>query len=350
MKIAQVFEYFGDGGAEAQAFLLAKKSREGGDEPIIIANRFSIDAQKMVEHAGIDFFFLSMQSSFNPIKVVKSALGMKKLIDEQQIHVIHTHMLREQSIAVLAKIIGAKFILIRTFHRFDQFNFKMKPLMVFYKKFTDGFISISDEMTKYLDKHGIKTNLSQIYNGVEKVIVDSHQPAIGFIGRLAKEKHVFDFIQANEVLLKTTKMVVAGDGPEQAMIQQFVEARQLKVDLMGQVTDKAEFFKQISVLVLPSETEVMPMSVLEAYSCGLPVVAFNLDSLKEIIGSTNGKLIDYPNYTQMGQVAASYIETDEYYKQTNTDIYEQKYSVDTMWTSTATLYRSLYNSSPNMVK
>lgn len=350
MRIAQVFEYFGDGGAESQAFLLAKKAKEGGDETVFLVNRFSIDSQKKVESAGIDFFYLPMNSSFNPIKVAKSALGMKKLIDEQQINIVHTHMLREQGVAILAKMIGAKFLLIRTFHRFDQFNYKMKPLMTIFKKYTDGFISISGEMTKYLNKNGVTAKVSQIYNGAERIEVNAHQPAIGFIGRLAQEKHVFDFIKANEVLLKTTKMVIAGDGPELNLIQQFVQNKQLNIELMGHIEEKADFFSKISVLVLPSETEVMPMSVLEAYSCGLPVVAFSLDSLKEIISPINGKLVNYPNFSEMGQIASSYIDTREYYSQTNIGAYNQSYSADLMSLNTANLYRTLFNSTSDMVK
>lgn len=350
MKIAQMFEYFGDGGAEAQAFLLAKKIRDAGDSPILLVSRFSMAAQQKVHNEGIEYFYLPMSSSFNPIKIVKAVLRLRKLVDEQQIRIIHTHMLREQSICIATKLIGVKFILVRTFHRFDQFNWKMKPLMFLYRMFTDAFISISDEMTRYLNRNGIKDKVNLIYNGVEKVEVGEHQPAIGFIGRLAKEKHVFDFIEANKEMLKSVKMVIAGDGPEFNLIKKLVDNNNLDVELMGNVSDKAEFFKKISVLVLPSETEVMPMVVLEAYSCGLPVVAFKLDSLKDIVNPTNGGLIDYADYVAMAETAREYINTIDYYASTNINEYNQKYSVDIMWANVAGLYRKLYNAGPGVIK
>ena len=41
MKIAYAFAYFGDGGAEAHALILAKKAKENGDNPIFIISKSS---------------------------------------------------------------------------------------------------------------------------------------------------------------------------------------------------------------------------------------------------------------------------------------------------------------------
>lgn len=341
MKIAYIFAYFGDGGAEAHALILAKKARESGNEVIFIVNNFTATGQKKLEDNKIDFVYLPMESSYNPIKIIKSVKGLKKIVKDQKIDVIHAHMLREQMITNYAKLFGLKVILIRTFHRFDQFNQKMKPFMPLFRKYTDAFIAISEEMNAYMQNNGLKEKVHLILNGVERVEASSHESAVGFIGRLTHEKGILSFIEENTLIFDDVKLVIAGDGPDFEEIKKTVERECLNVELMGNVTNRADFFKKISVLVLPSETEVMPMVVLEAYSCGVPVVAFNLDALKNIVKPENGRLIEFPNYQEMAKVAVDMLSNKNNYSEANILAFDQSYSEDIMWQKTFELYTAL---------
>lgn len=343
MKIAYVFAYFGDGGgAEENAFLLASKAKESGEKPVFIVSTISGATKERLRKAGFGLIILPMESSFNIISVFKSAISLKKIIQKEDIDIIHAHMLREQSLAIFAKFFGGKFILIRTFHRFDQFNWKMKPIMSMYRNYTDAFISISELMSKYLKDNGLTEKVEIINNGVPKVLAPKHDKAMGFIGRLAKEKGILEFIKSNMDILHDTKLVVAGTGPDFAEIKKVVDDNKLNVELLGQIhgAEKTDFFKKISVLLLPSETEVLPTVVLEAYSCGLPVVAFRIDSLKALIKENNGILIDYKNYLQMGQKALQVMSNLDGYSSTNIKTYETNYSIDIMWDKTYWLYKS----------
>lgn len=344
MKIAYIFAYFGDGGgAEENAFLLASKAKESGEKPVFIASTISEASKERIQKAGFDLKILPMESSFNIFAVFKSAISLKKIVQTEKIDVIHVHMLREQSLAIFAKFFGGKFGLIRTFHRFDQFNWKMKPIMSMYRNYTDAFISISELMSKYLKYNGLTEKIEMINNGVTKIAAPKHDKAMGFIGRLAKEKGILEFIKSNMDILNDTKLVIAGTGPDFAEIKKVITDNKLNVELLGQVhgAEKTDFFKKISVLLLPSETEVLPTVVLEAYSCGLPVVAFRIDSLKALIKENNGILIDYKNYVQMGQKALQLMPNSNDYFSTNIKTYELNYSVDVMWRKTYRLYKSI---------
>jgi len=340
MNIAHVFECFGNGGAEEHAMLLADKAKESGNKIIFVISKITDLGLQKLQKRDIKIIYLSMKSSFNPVLVRRSAVGLKKIVESEKIDIVHTHMLREQSIAIVAKLLGGKFSLIRTFHRFDQFNWKMKPFMAFYYNYTDAFISISPTMSDYLKANGLIDKITLIQNGSSKVDAPSHKKAIGFIGRLAKEKGVLKFIQANVDLFRDIKLVIAGDGPEFSAIESFVRENKLNVELMGNVLNRNEFFKKISVYVLPSETEVLPLVILEAYSCGLPVVAFNIESLKNLIKKENGVLVGFPNYKKLGQVAVEMLSNSESYRDQNIKVFNQKYSADIMWGKTRQLYES----------
>lgn len=348
MKIAYIFSYFGEGGAEEQAFLLAQKAKESGNEVIFIIDRLTDSALNKLKKSNFEIIRLPMRSSFNLVSVLISAIKLKTIIKSRKIEIIHSHMLREQSLAILAKILGSNFVLVRTFHRLDQFNWKMKPLMWLYSKFTDAFISITEFMSEYLKKNGVKSKIYLIENGVPRVDTNSHENALGFIGRLSDEKGILKFIEANGDILQKTKLVIAGNGPDFSSIKDLVDKKHLNVELMGRVDNKSDFFNKISVLILPSKTEVLPLAVLEAYSCGLPVVAFRLDSLKGLINDDNGLTVDFPDYEKLGETAVGILKRSSSFKLVNMKKYNEKYSVDKMWDKTLDLYRLLVNK--NMLK
>lgn len=341
MKIAYIFAYFGDGGAEESAILLAQQAKNDGNEVIFIIDKSSELALDRIKGEDFKIINLPMKSSFNPFFVSASAIGLNKIIKSEKIDIVHSHMLREQSVAIGAKILGCKFILVRTFHRLDQFNLKMKPFMPIYRKFTDAIISISDGMSEYLRANGLIDNVHLIKNGVVKVEAPQHIKALGFIGRLTTEKGILKFVKANINILRANKLVIAGDGPDFANLNYFTKMNRLNIEFLGKITDKAKFYKKISVLVLPSRTEVLPLVVLEAYSCGLPVVAFDLNSLRSLIAKGNGVRIEYPNYKQMGQEAVKLIPKSSLYYKANIAKYESDYSVEKMWDKVDKLYKSL---------
>lgn len=339
MKIAYVFAYLGDGGTEDHAILLAKKAKESGNEPIFIISKYSESAIKKIK--SFKFIELPLESSFNPIKVLLSVIKLKNIIKNEKIDLVHAHMLREQSIAIFAKILGGKFKLVRTFHRLNQFNWKMKPLMPFYLRYTDAVIAISDLMTKMLDDNGWGGSYTLIKNGVLRVDTGSHEKALGFIGRLTEEKGILQFIKSNTNLLKENKLVIAGDGPDYNEIKDFSQKNNLKIELLGSVLNKADFYKKASVLILPSSHEVLPLVVLEAFSCGMPVLLFDIPPHIGLIDDSNGAMIKYPNYKEMGQKAVEILQKSDNYKKTNIDLYNSRYSDEIMWNNTFSLYKSL---------
>lgn len=121
-------------------------------------------------------------------------------------------------------------------------------------------------------------------------------------GRLAKRKGVAWFIQ--NVLPKLPDnilYVVAGDGPDKKNIQTEIEntKTQTRVKMLGYVTDEtrsilwntADLFIQPNIKV-EGDMEGFGISVIEAASCHLPVIASRLEGLQDaIIDGQNGFLV-----------------------------------------------------------
>ena len=110
-----------------------------------------------------------------------------------------------------------------------------------------------------------------------------------FLGRLNEKKGVFDLLRAwpaVRALVPEARLVLAGNGDVRPLLEL---ASQLGVRetlvLPGWITGagKREWLARADIFVLPSHAEGLPVSVLEAMICGIPVVATDVGGIPEVV-------------------------------------------------------------------
>lgn len=108
-----------------------------------------------------------------------------------------------------------------------------------------------------------------------------------FVGRLSPEKGLGTLLKAWQHL-KDTPLKIAGDGSFMGEVQAFVRTRNLsRVEALGRCVheDVLTLLRGARFLVFPSEWyECFPVTIAEAFACGVPVVATRLGSMGEIVG------------------------------------------------------------------
>ncbi len=103
-------------------------------------------------------------------------------------------------------------------------------------------------------------------------------PSLLFVGRLIREKGIFETLSAFARVLerRDCRLVIAGDGPSAAEVIQRVEQLRLdgKVTLTGFLSGKQllDVYRTSDVFVFPSYREGFPTAITEALAAGLPVV------------------------------------------------------------------------------
>jgi glycosyltransferase involved in cell wall biosynthesis len=104
-----------------------------------------------------------------------------------------------------------------------------------------------------------------------------------FIGRLSSEKGINTLIEASN--LYPFKIVIIGDGPMRLMVEQAITTNK-NISYLG-LKNKDEVISELykcKALVFPSQWyEGMPMTILEAFCTGTPVIAPDLGSMSEMI-------------------------------------------------------------------
>jgi len=113
---------------------------------------------------------------------------------------------------------------------------------------------------------------------------------VGYIGRLADEKGVQNFVRALPRIAtenENLNFLIGGDGPLLPDIQEFIQKNELveRVTFAGWIRheDLPGYLNSIRLLVLPSYTEGLPNIMLEAMACGTPVLATPVGAVPDFI-------------------------------------------------------------------
>jgi glycosyltransferase involved in cell wall biosynthesis len=152
----------------------------------------------------------------------------------------------------------------------------------------DGYIALSEfSRQKFIEgglpaaRISVKPNFVHPDPGPR----DGHGKHVVFAGRLSPEKGVWTMLEAWRRLAVRIPLVVAGDGPERSGLE--VAAQPLEgVRFLGRIRrdELLLLMKEARFLVFPAESyENFPLSVAEAFACGLAVVASRLGAMAEII-------------------------------------------------------------------
>ena len=138
-----------------------------------------------------------------------------------------------------------------------------------------------------------------VYNGIPEIPFARREFAkpwrIGLIGRIAPMKGQTDFLRA-AARAPDARFVICGSpmfSPPDYMEEVNRLAEGLPVEFLGWRDDVGNVLRQLDLLVLPSTgAESTPRVILEAFSAGVPVVAYAVSGIPEIIrDGENGFLV-----------------------------------------------------------
>jgi glycosyltransferase involved in cell wall biosynthesis len=115
-----------------------------------------------------------------------------------------------------------------------------------------------------------------------------------YFGRLSREKGVRTLLQAFQSLKRPIPLMIVGDGPERAALERSVNSAGLPVTFTGYLsgTRLTEALSGARGVVMPSECyENAPLSILEAFASGKPVIGGRIGGIPELIDEgVNGYL------------------------------------------------------------
>ena len=110
-------------------------------------------------------------------------------------------------------------------------------------------------------------------------------PVILFIGLLCPAKGIYDLIDAIKIIVQTRQVRVRifGNGEVDKVTEYAAGIDGLTVSPWVERKKIIDEYKQADIFLLPSYIEGLPMVILEAMSCGLPIIATNVGGIPEMV-------------------------------------------------------------------
>jgi glycosyltransferase involved in cell wall biosynthesis len=211
------------------------------------------------------------------------------------VDVIHSHLGRgEYYGSVAARLVGIPSV--TTIHGEDIYRH-------LYKGFEKKIIAVSGAVKDYLLSKGLPAqNITVVYNGIQPIDPDEGKRRLirGNLGLSDQETAIcmvarFHEVKGQDILIEAFKMldeprpriffVGEAQGEWHDQIRSLVSGNGLDsaVSFLGQRDDVMDVLQAMDILAAPSRWEGLGISIIEAMSLGLPVVASDVGGIPEVI-------------------------------------------------------------------
>jgi glycosyltransferase involved in cell wall biosynthesis len=206
---------------------------------------------------------------------------------------------------VLAKRLKLARKLVIAVHSFGKI--KRTREMAFARRFaaraTDTLIALAESHRRFLlEQEGWQAHeVVVIPNGVdlqrftpeggnlrEQWGLSPNTPAFGVVAGLRPEKNLFRFLRvAQQVLsaLVEARAFVVGDGELRHDLETSSQQMQCasRIVFTGALHDIPAVWRSLDVAVLTSDTEVLPMTLIEAAACAVPAVSTDVGAVRDVV-------------------------------------------------------------------
>jgi len=296
---------------------------------------------------------------------LKSLLKLKSFVKKNKIDIIHSH---GKGAGIYSRLLFplTAVPVIHTFHgiHIDNYGKVLKAFYILLERFlnffTKYFIAVSaSEKQKTIELNFTGENkIAVISNGVvPQTYIRSGFPSSDKFTILTVTR--YDFAKNTGLIISVINKLnklntlskfrfnIIGEGEEKKNIEDYIYKNGLSeaVTFTGFTDNLSKFYKESFCYLSTSRWEGLPLSVLEAMSFGLPVIATNVNGNKDLIKNNfNGYLYEI-NYPEDAAVNILKLAGDEKLWKTlsqNAKSYvENNYSVIKMAAETEKLYFDL---------
>lgn len=181
---------------------------------------------------------------------------------------------------------------------YEECSQKKKARIRNFFQESGAVITLGEIWSKFITSISPTAHVYILRNSVHipDYIVEQKQSEVNvlFLGVLIKRKGVVDLLQAVNTLVHDTnigdfslKINIGGTGPEEELLKSYVIENHLEeyVNFLGWIDGKVKdkVLSMNQVYALPSYNEGLPISILEAISYGMPVIATNVGSVAEAV-------------------------------------------------------------------
>ncbi|MGE5576559.1 MAG: glycosyltransferase family 4 protein [Syntrophothermus sp.] len=333
---------------------------------------------------GVQVRTFALKGELSPWSDWKATLFLRRLIQAEGIQLVHVHGFKASLVARIAA--GSRRMgkrpkrnrprVVYTVHNFifgEGGKGLKRRLYILLETFlaprTDKIITVSRALEEDLSRLGVPSNkIVAIYNGIDtsrfsrarnpevrtrkrsEMGLTSDHFVVGTIARLISSKGVGCLLEAASVVLDRIPgavFVIVGDGPQRQELQNKAAGLGIggAVRFLGFREDVPELLGAFDLFVLPSLSEGMAITLVEAMAAGRPVVASRTGGIVEVVEDGKTGLLAPPG--ESGALAGAILRLHDdpgkaaEFVAAGQRRVEEKFTLEAMLRQTQEVYRSV---------
>ena len=294
-------------GAEVQLFTLAKTLHqlENVTVRVILLNHGELENRLLKQGIPVDVLD---ETSLNGIQIF---FRLIKLLRQHRPDVVHTHRIKENILGGLSAKLAGNIPSLRTAHGAPEHQpgwRKPHKQILYYLDWLVGrflqrkIVAVSDDLATILKKAFPAEKITVIENGIDIEALtpyikrqESHKiPSspfrIGLVGRLVPVKRVDIFIETAKYLQEqfptiNAQFYIYGDGPLRSELEQLSASLNLQdtIHFEGHVSEIHAAIAALDILLITSDHEGLPMTLLEALALRIPVISHSIGGISKVL-------------------------------------------------------------------
>jgi glycosyltransferase involved in cell wall biosynthesis len=297
-------------GAEHVVLGLAREQMQRGGQSRIVAFAHDVREQPALFKAASAQGIATTALPCHGIVDYRSLRALRTMLIKDPVDIVHCHDYKSVVYARLATQ-GLGVARVATLHGWLQGSRRLRLYRWLELRALRRFqrvCAVSEPIANTLAAAGHKTRVRRVDNGIDTA---RFRPAsaprqrhdsnieLGVAARLSPEKNLAQLVHSVAECRrrgKPLRLTIVGDGPLRADLVALVTRLQLTdaVQLPGMLDRLEQWYPRLDAFVLPSLTEGMPMTVLEAMACGCPVVATAVGAIPELLQGLPGSRLIPP--------------------------------------------------------
>ena len=364
MKILHLIDSGGLYGAETMLLSLVWEQLRAGQESVIMSIGTESDGVKAIEkeaaRQGLPCRPYRMKAGLNFI----GALRILRDAKQEGFDLLHSHGYKGNILFGLLPKRLRGLPLVSTLHGWTSTGGFSK--MALYEwldalslKRADAVAMVNDETVNHPRLRGIAREKKRvIYNGIrlrERKSLPPDNPVTSFcrdadtlvaVGRFSPEKNHLQLIEMTATLVREghdLQLLLLGEGRLRSSYEQ--KAQQLGIAsrllMPGHIDGVESILPLCKAFVMPSQTEGLPIALLEAMAAGVPAIASRVGAIPVVLEKGAGMLVD-PGDTKTLYVALKQLLTVDVEPQKMTDLARQRVERDYTSVGMSAKYSELY--------
>tara|TARA_B100001250_G_C19786534_1_gene784444 strand:- start:570 stop:1661 length:1092 start_codon:yes stop_codon:yes gene_type:complete len=212
-------------------------------------------------------------------------------------HIIKTNQMNGAELALKSALFWKKPLIARCGYMWSQFAEKENGPVEEIKQIENNVFNLSRNI--FVTTSRMKKNIiNRLPQNLDKTIVipnyvdtNIFKPNLNinpkyeiiFIGRLSKQKNLKALLYSIGRL--NIRALIIGNGPLRSCVEELIKKSEGKVKWFKSIpnSELPTFINNAKIFILPSFYEGHPKTLIEAMSCGIPVIGANSPGIKEII-------------------------------------------------------------------